>query len=88
MTAFKRGALEPIPTNVPPTKKDVDPSMFVDIEHADDKQIRIFRMWFTIKMKMSLINWYSKKQYTIETSVFGAEFVAMKISVTTLDAIK
>ena len=27
---------------------------------------------------MALINWVSKKQPTIETSVFGAEFVAMK----------
>ena len=27
---------------------------------------------------MALIDWISKKQATIETSVFGAEFVAMK----------
>jgi hypothetical protein len=27
---------------------------------------------------MALIDWVSKKQATIETSVFGAEFVAMK----------
>ena len=27
---------------------------------------------------MALIDWFSKKQPTIETSVFGAEFVAMK----------
>jgi hypothetical protein len=27
---------------------------------------------------MALIDWISKKQATIESSVFGAEFVAMK----------
>ena len=30
-------------------------------------------------MNMSPIAWMSKKQATIETSVFGAEFVAMKV---------
>ena len=39
-------------------------------------------------MNMSLTNWYSKKQSTIETSIFGVEFVAMKVSVETLHAIQ
>ena len=32
-----------------------------------------------VYMNISLINWYSKWQSIIETSVFGAEFVAMKV---------
>ena len=39
-------------------------------------------------MNMSLIYWYSKKQSTIETSVFGTEFVAMKVGIKTLCAIQ
>ena len=39
-------------------------------------------------MNMSLIDWYSKKQSTKETSVFGTEFVAKKIRVDTLYAIQ
>ena len=35
-----------------------------------------------------VINWYSKKQSTIETSVFGTEFVAMKDGVDTLHDIE
>ena len=35
-------------------------------------------------MNMSLINWFSKRQPTVETAVFGAEFVAMKHGVETL----
>ena len=41
-----------------------------------------------IYINMSLINWYSGKQSTIETTVFGTEFVAMKASVDTLHAIQ
>ena len=29
-------------------------------------------------MNIALVQWFSKKQSTVETSVFGAEFVAMK----------
>ena len=35
-------------------------------------------------MNTSWINWYSKRQFTIKTSVFGAEFVTMKVGVDTL----
>ena len=34
--------------------------------------------WFSCLHNMALIDWVSKKQATIETSVFGAEFVIMK----------
>jgi hypothetical protein len=30
-------------------------------------------------MNTALMQWFSKQQATIETSVFGAEFVVMKI---------
>ena len=56
--------------------EEVDLCMFIDSHHASNKY-----------MNMSLINWYSKKQSTLETSVFGAEFVAMKVGVETLHAI-
>jgi hypothetical protein len=36
------------------------------------------RSGFLIYINSALIVWYSKRQATIETSVFGAEFVAMK----------
>ena len=37
---------------------------------------------------MALINWLSQKQPTIESSVFGAEFVAMKLGVKALRGIR
>ena len=39
-------------------------------------------------MNTALIQWFSKKQATVETSVFGEEFVAMKIVVETLWGIR
>ena len=62
--------------------------MFLDSDHAGDKQTRRSRTRFMVFMKMSPINWYSQKHSTIEISVFGAEFVAMKVGIETLRAIQ
>ena len=61
-----------------PLGKDIDLQMMVDSVHAGDKQIQQSQTGFLIFCNIALINWVSKKQPTIETSVFGAEFVAMK----------
>ena len=55
--------------------------MFVDSDHAGDKQTKRSRTRFVIYMNMS------KKQSTTETLVFGTEFVAMKVGVEILHAI-
>jgi len=39
-------------------------------------------------MNSALIQWFSKKQPTCETSVFGAEFVAMKVGIETVRGIR
>ena len=56
----------------------IDLRLFCDSDHAGDKLRRRSRSWFLIYIKLALIIWYSKRQATIETSVFGAEFIAMK----------
>ena len=61
--------------------------MFVNSNHAGNKKTKKSRTQFIIYMK-SLINWYSQKHSTIETSVFGAEFVAIKVRVETMYAIQ
>ena len=62
--------------------------MFVDSDHAGDKLTRRSRTGFMIFMNMALINFVSKKQSTVETAVFGAEFVALKHGVETLRGIR
>ena len=66
----------------------MDLCTFVDNDHPSNKWSRRSRTGVMVFMNMSLINWYSKKESTIETSVFGAEFVTMKIRIKTLCVIQ
>jgi hypothetical protein len=78
-TEFYGDVKEAIPHDMPePLGKDLDVRMFCDSDHAGEKRTRRSRTGFLIFCNMALIDWVSKKQATIETSVFGAEFVAMK----------
>ena len=73
---------EPIPPNAPePRGKEVDITLYVDASHADDKKTRRSRSGYILFVNLAPIAWLSKKQATVETSVFGAEFVAMKLGV-------
>jgi hypothetical protein len=75
---------EAIPTNAPtPRGKEVDVRLFVDSDHAGDRLTRRSRTGFFIYLNMSPVAWQSKKQATVESSVFGAEFVAMKVGMET-----
>ena len=70
---------EAIPPNAPaPRGKEVDLRLFVDSDHAGDRITRRSRTGFLIYLNQALIAWYSKRQPTVESSVFGAEFVALK----------
>jgi len=76
---FYGDVTEAIPPNAPkPRGKDVDLRMMVDSDHAGDKVTRRSRSGYFIWVNMALIMWFSKRQPTVESSVFGAEFVAMK----------
>ena len=84
-TEFYGNVTEAIPTDMPqPLGKAVDIRVMVDSDHAGDKWTRRSRTGFLIYCNMALIIWLSKRQPTIETSVFGAEFVAMKHGIETL----
>ena len=86
---FYESAMEAIPCNIPPPRgKEVNLQIFRDSNYAGDKQTRRSRTGFMIYVNMSLISWYFKKQSTIKTSVFGKDFVAMKVKVETLQYIQ
>ena len=46
------------------------------------------RSGFMIYMNMALVQWFSKKQSTVETPVFGNEFVAMKQGIDALKGLR
>jgi hypothetical protein len=77
--AFYGEAKEAIPPNAPQERgKEVDLRLFVDSDHAGDQSNRRSRTGFLVFLNNAPIIWFSKRQPTIESSVFGAEFVAMK----------
>jgi hypothetical protein len=86
---FYGEAKEAIPPNAPePRGKEIDLRLFVDSDHAGDQLVRRSRTGFLIYLNMAPIVWFSKRQPTIETSVFGAEFVAMKNGMETMRGLR
>ena len=70
---------EPVPGNAPtPRGKSVVLRLYVDSDHAGEELTRRSRTGYIMYMNSAPILWHSKRQGTVETSVFGAEFVAMK----------
>ena len=70
-----------------PLGKEVDLRMMVNSNNAGGKSTRCWQTGFLIFLNMMLINWLPQKQPTIESSVFGAEFVAMKLGMEVLRGI-
>jgi hypothetical protein len=66
-----------------PRGKEVDLRLCVDSDHAGEQFTRRSRTGFVIYLSMAPIVWFSKRQPTVESSVFGAEFVAMKNDIET-----
>jgi len=70
---------EPVPPNAPePRGKEVDTRLYVDSDFAGDSLNRRSRTGYIVFLNMAPVMYFSKKQGSLETSVFGAEFVAMK----------
>jgi hypothetical protein len=70
---------EIIPSDAPVThRKDIYVRLFVDSDHAGDQFTRRSRTGFVIYLNMAPPVWFSKLHPTVDSSVFGAEFVAMK----------
>ena len=88
-TYFYSNIKEAIPPDAPePWGKEVDLRMYVDSDHMGDPKTRRSRTGFFIFVNSALVMWMSKKQPTVETSVFGAEFVALKHGVETLRGLR
>ena len=74
---FYGDATEAIPPNAPEARgKEVDLRLYVYSDHAGEHVTRRSRTGFFIFLNMAPIVWFSKRQPTVKTSVFGAKFVA------------
>jgi hypothetical protein len=75
---------EIIPYDAPvPLEKEVDLRLFVDSEHAGEQFTRHSRTGFVIYLNMAPLLWFTNRQPTVKSSVFGAEFVVMKNGIET-----
>ena len=72
-TTFYGNVKEAIPTNAPaPRGKSVVMRLFVDADHAGNMVTRRSRTGYVQIINTSVVNWFSKKQGSIETSTFGS----------------
>ena len=80
---------EAVPPNAPKARgKEVDLCSYIDSDHAGEELTRRSRTGFFIFLNTAPFTWFSKRQPTVETSVFGAEFVAMKNGMETLRGLR
>jgi hypothetical protein len=52
--------------------------VFVDADHAGDEITRRSRTGFIVYINNAPVYWYSKRQGSVESSTYQAEFTAMK----------
>jgi hypothetical protein len=74
-----RDAEETMPHRMPlPRGRSVISTAFVDASHAANKKTRRSHTGYVVFLNRAPIVWYSKRQQTVETSTFSAEFIALK----------
>jgi hypothetical protein len=61
---------------------------FVDADHAGNRVTRRSHTGILIFINRAPIIWYSKAQNTVESSTFGSEFIATKIAVDLVEALR
>jgi hypothetical protein len=82
-------AHEPEPPRAPELRgNSVTTTCFVDADHAGCRETRRSHTGIIIFLQKAPITWYSKRQNTVESSTFGSEFVAMKIAIEQVEAMR
>jgi hypothetical protein len=78
---FYPDAGEEIPKDIPPEKEPkVRMTAYVDADHAHDLVTRRSITGILVMLNNTSIRWISKRQKTVETSTYGSELVASRIS--------
>jgi hypothetical protein len=78
---FYPDASEEIPKDIPPEKGPrVSMTVYVDADHAHDLVTRRSITGILVMLNDTPIRWISKRQKTVETSTYGSELVASRIS--------
>ena len=83
------GAKEELPTDAPKARgRAVEVTAFVDASHAYDKKTRRSHTGYIIFINRAPIIWYSQRQATVDSTMFGSEFIALKTCVEHIIALR
>ena len=86
---FYPEAAEAIPVSYPkPRGKAVKMAAYVDADHAGNLATRRSHSGLLLFLNNTPILWYSKRQNTVESLSFGSEFIAMRIAVEVIEALR
>jgi hypothetical protein len=86
---FYHEATKAMPPHSPiPRGNSAQMNVFYDPHHAGNKLMRHLHTCILMHLNSATIQWYSKAQKTVESSTFGSEFIAMRICVDMIKAIR
>jgi len=84
-----RDAKEELPWRMPkPRGRPVSTTAFMDASHAANKKTRRSHTGYLIFINRAPIFWYSKRQHTVESSSFSAEFIAMRACIEQIQSLR
>ena len=90
--AFKeiyRDAQEEVPPHMPdPRGRRVTTTAYADASHAANKVTRRSHSGYILFVNRAPISWYSKRQNTVEASTFSSEFIALRVCVEAVAALR
>ena len=82
-------AQEDIPVNAPkPLGKSVQINAYCDANHAGNQVTRRSHSGILIYLNTAPVSFYSKRQNSVESSTFGSEFVALRIAIEKIKALR
>ena len=85
---FYPDAEEAIPMSIrKPRGKRMKMGSYVDAEHAGNLMTRRSHSGLLLYLQNTLVLWYSKRQNTVESSIFGSEFIALQMAVKMIEAL-
>ena len=86
---FYRDNKEPVLVDLPaPRGEVVSTYCFVDSDHAANTVMRCSQAGLLLFVNRAPVTWFSKRQNTVETSIFGSEFIAMKTALEHIEALR
>jgi hypothetical protein len=84
-----RDAEELLPHRIPtPRGRSVATTAYVDASHAANKVTRRSHTGYVVFLNRAPVVWYSKRQNTVETSTFSAEFIALKVCLEAIEHLR